>query len=131
MGFAGVMVGLPWWSGTCRARSGQRWGWVREEKKMEKTHRRGGENGGAAHRSVDWPRIGIGMWGGALSPSRWCVGWSWSAWWVWLCGAQKFQKCFKGKITPEIIFRVWGVYFTVNINDFLFDQIFHAQPNTR
>ena len=49
---------------------------MREEKKREKTHRHGGENGGVARRSVGGPRTGASMWGGALSPSRWCVGWS-------------------------------------------------------
>ena len=34
---------------------------MREEKKREKTHRRGGENSGAARWSVGGPRTGIGV----------------------------------------------------------------------
>ena len=34
---------------------------MREEKKREKTHRRGGENGGVARQSVGGPQTGIGM----------------------------------------------------------------------
>ena len=116
-------------SSTCRAQSGRSWGWVREEKKREKTHRRRGVNGSAARRSVGGPRTDVGVWGGALSPSRWCVGWSWRA--SRTMWSEEFRKCFKGKITPAIVFWVWGVHFTVNGNDFPFDQIFHLQPNTR
>ena len=47
---------------------------MRDEKKRDKTHWRRGENGSAARRSVGRPRTGAGVWGGALSPSRWCVG---------------------------------------------------------
>ena len=82
-------------SGTCRAWSGQRWGWVKEEKKREKTHLCGGENGGATCRSVGGPRIGVGVWGGALSPSRWCMGWIWRAWQVEPCGVKNSENALK------------------------------------
>ena len=73
MGFAGVRESF---SLVDRVHAELEVGGVREEKKREKTHRSGGENGDAARRSVGGPRTGISVWGGALSPSRWCGGWS-------------------------------------------------------
>ena len=72
---------------------------------------------------------------------HWCVGWSFvslllvcrvelkslASRTVW---SEEFRKCFEGKITPAIVFRVQGVHFTVKGNDFSFEKIFHAQPNT-
>ena len=47
---------------------------MREEKKREKTHQHKGENGSAARQSVGGRQIGVCVWGGAASLSRWCVG---------------------------------------------------------
>nr|POF00747.1 hypothetical protein CFP56_65373 [Quercus suber] len=70
MGFADVRESLPWWIGYIWS---SKWAETRlseRREEREKNHQCGGENGGAARWSVGGPRIGVGVWGGALSPSR-------------------------------------------------------------
>ena len=43
---------------------------MREEKKMEKTHQREGQNSDAACLSVGGHQTGVRVWGGAMSLSR-------------------------------------------------------------
>ena len=92
-------------SGTCRARSGRRWGWVRGEEK--------GENP-LARRGKRWCCSSVCGW---TSDRRQRVGWSsvslllvrgvelksLASRTVW---SKEFRKCFEGKITPAIVFQV-------------------------
>ena len=122
---------LPWWIGYMQS---SKWTKVRLSEKREEN----GEN----------PLARRGKWRHCSSECGWtldrrrCVRWSsvslllvsgvelksLASQIVW---SEEFWKCFEGKITPAIVFQVYGVHFIVNGNDFPFDQIFHVQSNTR
>ena len=67
---------------------------------------------------------------GATRPCFWCdllaVSLSLSLSFIFLG-----RNSFEGKIQTEMVLQGQGTYFTVNENDFPFDPIFLAHPNTR
>ena len=103
----------------------RRWGWVREEKKREKTHQQGGENGDIALQSVGGPHTGVGIWGSSVSFSLVrgvelkCLA-SRTMWSVW--GVKNFGNVLKVKWILQLFYRSEGFILRST-------QMFFVWPN--